>query len=112
MMKPGFLLVFLRIIIIVDCTTPIRSIDSAIYVPMNSTNVLLYNRTYYECICLAFFSSISSPYQVLSFFKNNNTCLLSTHSLSRSDIRINTNSKIAYLPPPLNTAAGNYFSYT
>jgi hypothetical protein len=112
MIPAGYLLLFLRIIIVVDCATDNLYMDSAAYMPLNFADALLYNSTYTKCVCFAFFSNFSPTYQVLSFFKNNNTCLLFTNPLSRSDIRINTNSEVAYLQPPSYTTTGNFFLYT
>ncbi len=125
------LLLFLRIINTVDCTTRIGYINSSAYVPVNPANVVLYTGTYSECICFAFFSNISSPYQALNFYKDNNTCFLFTSFLSRSYIQINTYSIFTFLqisstttPPtttipstttptttiPTTTTPGNFFA--
>jgi hypothetical protein len=110
MIQSVSLLFLLRIISSVDCTTRIGSINSTAYVPVNSTNVILYNITYSQCVCSAFITSIPPTYQAFNFYADNNTCSLYTSFLSWSYLLTDTHSKFAFLQlPSINTTPGNVF---
>ena len=94
-MKPRWLLFFLSFIIFVNGSMNFSRINSAAYTPSDYTNTAWYNGTCSECICFAFISNNQSIYQALNCY-NNNTCLLFEYLISKSKVRINTNSVLYY----------------
>ena len=100
-----------QILITVDGSIQLGQIRSAAYIPNNLTNVTLYNGTCSQCICYAFISNRSSIYQALNCFTNNNTCQLFRDVLSRSFIRIDTNTTLFLRSLPTNTTQSSVFFY-
>lgn len=105
------LVFLLRIFITADCSTNISFIYSAVYVPVNASNVSLYYGTCSECICYAFFSNIQFTYEALNCYDNNRTCSLFPSFSSQSNIRIDTNSKIAFIRQSSSTAGNSLTSF-
>jgi hypothetical protein len=105
------LLLLLKLIITIDCTTRIGSINSAAYIPTVFTNVSVYKGTYSECLCFAFLSNNSSTYAALNYYINNKTCLLFQSFLSGSYIQVDASSKLAFLKLP-NKTTGQFFLYS
>jgi hypothetical protein len=106
MIKSIWLLFFLQI---VNSSMNLSRINSAAYIPSNSTGAAWYNGTCSQCICFAFILNSSSTYQALNCYTNNNTCLLFQNFLSQPYIYINTNSKLFFSSVSTYTTAGNVF---
>jgi hypothetical protein len=92
----NFIWFLLLVLMIVDGTTLLNSIDNAAYISSNMANALAYNGTCNQCICQAFFSNSSLNYQALNCYKNNKTCLLFSNYVLKSMIQINLNSTLIF----------------
>ncbi|CAF1106724.1 unnamed protein product [Adineta steineri] len=103
MLRSIYLPLILLILITSGSTTLIGCINSAAYAPANFSNVLIYNGTCSQCICAAFFSNTPATYQALNCYENNQTCSLFPSFLSQSNVHINTNSKLYFMPQKTTT---------
>ncbi|CAF1479472.1 unnamed protein product [Adineta ricciae] len=83
-----------------NCTTRIGSISDAKYVSNDTITVIEYNNSCSECLCKAFFSSLSPSYVGLNCYMNNKTCYLFVNYSSSGMVVKDINTKFIFKQAP------------